>query len=205
MGPLLFALTLQPALEESLAAVPEAHLVASHDDVMLVATLEKVAALYAALESRKAPLGLSINPSKCAVCSPSPTAAAEVAKKLGLPHASEGIVVAGSPIGSRGFVEAFGKEAAAQVTGLVLKLMELPLELQLKHLLLRLSMVPRTTYLLRTGPINAVEGCMDDSVQEAASVTSRLMGLSNPRYRQTVGWKPRHSTIHIGVSTCYWY
>jgi hypothetical protein len=113
MGPLLFALALQPALEESLAAVTDAHLVAIHDDVTLVATAEKVAALYAALESRKAPLGLRTNPSKCAVYSPTPTAAAEVAKKLGLPHSSEGIVVAGSPIGSRGFVEAFGKEAAA--------------------------------------------------------------------------------------------
>jgi hypothetical protein len=128
VGPLLFALALQPALEDSLAAVAEAHLVAIHDDVTLVATAEKVAALYAALDSRTATLGLRINPSKCAVYSPTPTAAAEVARKLGLPHASEGIVVAGSPIGSRGFVEAFGKEAAAQVTGVVPKLMQLPLE-----------------------------------------------------------------------------
>jgi hypothetical protein len=147
--------------------------VAIHDDVMLVATAEKVAALYAALDSRKAPLGLCINPSKCAVYSPTPTAAAEVAKKLGLPHASEGIVVAGSPIGSRGFMEAFGKGAAAQVTGLVPKLMELPLELQHKHLLLRLSLVPRTTYLLQTGHLNRDEGCMDDSVQEAARCIRR--------------------------------
>jgi hypothetical protein len=158
-----------------LAAVTDAHLVAIHDDVTLVAAAEKVAALYAALESRKAPLGLRINPSKCAVYSPTPTTAAEVAKKLGLPHASEGIVVTGSPIGSRGFVEAFDK-VAAQVTGLVPKLMELPLEPQQKHLILRLSLIPRTPYLLRTGPINPDEGCMDDSVQEAARCIRRAGG-----------------------------
>jgi hypothetical protein len=175
-GPFLFALALQSALEESLAAVTDAHLVAIHDDVTLVATAEKVAALYASLDSHTAPLGLRINPSKCEVYSPTPPTAAEVAKKLGLPHAFEGIVAAGSLIGSRGLVEAFGKEAAAQVTGLVPKLMELPLELQHKHLLLRLSMVPRTTYLLRTGPLNPDEGCMDDSVQEAARCIRRAGG-----------------------------
>jgi hypothetical protein len=107
------------------------------------------------------------------VHSPTPTAAAEVTNKLGLPHASEGIVVAGSPTGSHGFVEAFGNEGAAQVTGLVPKLMQLPLKLQHKHLLLRLSMIPRTTYLLRTGPLNPDEGRMDDSVQEAARCIRR--------------------------------
>jgi hypothetical protein len=45
-------------------------------------------------------------------------------------------------------VEAFGKEAAA--TNVVRKAMELPLELQHKHLLLRLSMVLRTIYLPMT-------------------------------------------------------
>jgi hypothetical protein len=173
MGPLLFALALQPVLEESLVAVPEAHLVAIHNDVTLVATAEEMAALYAALESRKAPLGLRINPSKCAVYSPNPTAATEVARKLGLPHASEGIVVAGSPIGSRGFVKALGKDAAEQATGLVPKLMQLLLELEHKHLLLCLSMAPRTTYLLRTGPVNPEERCMDDSVQDAARCIRR--------------------------------
>jgi hypothetical protein len=61
MGPLLFALALQSALKESLAAVTDAHLVAFHDDVTLVATAEKVAARYAALDSCTTPLGLRTN------------------------------------------------------------------------------------------------------------------------------------------------
>jgi hypothetical protein len=46
--------------------------------------------------------------------------------------------------------------------------MELPLELQNQHLLLRLSMVPHTTYLLRARPIHKGAGCMDDAVRDAA-------------------------------------
>jgi hypothetical protein len=87
---------------------------------------------------------------------------------LGPLHVTEGIVVAGSPIGSH----SFGKMAAAKVTNLVPKLMELPLEFQHKQLLLRLSMVPRTTHL-RTGTIGPDEGCMDDSVQESARCIRR--------------------------------
>jgi hypothetical protein len=77
-------------------------------------------------------------------------------------------VVAGSPIGSRDCVEAFGRDKAAVLSRTVSKLMELPLELQNQHLLLRLSMVPRTTYLLRAGPIDKGAGCMDDAVRDAA-------------------------------------
>jgi hypothetical protein len=130
MGPLLFALALQQPLEESIAEVPDLHLVAIHDDVTLVALPEKVATLFHELASRTAPFGLRIAPTKCAVYSPSPTTPAEVAKTLALPHAPEGIVVAGSQIGSRDFVEAFGRDKAAAVSRTVSKLMELPLELQ---------------------------------------------------------------------------
>jgi hypothetical protein len=168
MGPLLFALALQQPLEELIAAVPDSHLVAIHDDVTLVAPPEKAAALFHELASRTAPLGLRIAPTKCAVYSPSPTTPAEVAKTLALPHAPEGIVVAGSSIGSRDFVEAFGRDKAAAVSRTVSRLMELPLELQNQHLLLRLSMVPRTTYLLRAGPIDIGAGCMDRAVRDAA-------------------------------------
>jgi hypothetical protein len=175
MGPLLFALALQQPLEESIAAVPDSHLVAIHDDVTLVALPEKVATLFHELASRTALLGLRIAPTKCAVYSPSPTTPAEVAKTLALPHAPEGIVVASSPIGSRDFVEAFGRDKAAAVSRTVSKSMELPLELQNQHLLLRLCMVPRTTYLLRAGPIEGA-GCMDDAVRDAALCIAKAGG-----------------------------
>jgi hypothetical protein len=60
MGPLLVALALKHPLEESIAAVPETHLVDIHNDVTLVATAEKVAALYDVLASCTAPLGCNM-------------------------------------------------------------------------------------------------------------------------------------------------
>jgi hypothetical protein len=100
--------------------------------------------------------------------SPTATDAAALAQKLSLPHETESIVVAGSPIGSPGFVQAFGSKTAKAVMSKVEKLVELPLEQQHKHLLLRLSMVPRLTYLMRTGPLDPAAGTMDPSVREAA-------------------------------------
>jgi hypothetical protein len=100
MGPLLFALPLLTPLEEAIAAVLDAHLVAVHDDVTLVGRPNRVQARYRVLETCTNPLGLHLWPSKCAVYSPTATDAAALAQKLRLPHETEGIVVAGSPIGS---------------------------------------------------------------------------------------------------------
>jgi hypothetical protein len=54
--------------------------------------------------------------------------------------------------------------------------MELPLELQHKHLLLRLSMVPGHTYLLRRGPLDPDAGSMDASVREPAEAIQQSGG-----------------------------
>jgi hypothetical protein len=78
--------------------------------------------------------------------------------------------VAGSPIGSPSFVQTFGSKTAEVVMSKVEELVEIPLELQHKHLLLPLSMVPRLTYLMRTGPLDPVAGSIDASVREAARV-----------------------------------
>jgi hypothetical protein len=76
-------------------------------------------------------------------------------------------VVAGSPISYPSFVQAYGSKTAGEVIT-VQTLMNLPLELQLKHLLLRLFMVPSLMHLLLTEPLDPDAGCMDTSVQEAA-------------------------------------
>jgi hypothetical protein len=144
MGPILFALALQTPLEEAMAAhlVPDAHLAAVHDDVTLVDRPNRMEALH---KSRG-----------CA--------------KAESPHETEGIVVAGSPIGSPSFVQAFGSKTAKAVMSKVEKVMELPLELQHKHLLLRLSMVPLLAYLMRTGPLDPAAGTMFAFGREAARV-----------------------------------
>jgi hypothetical protein len=131
-----------------------------------------VESLYRAFETRTNPLDLCARPSKCAVYSPT----AALVQKLSLPHEAKGIVVAGSPIGSPSFVQTFGRETVTAVMRKVEKLMELLLELQHKHLLLRLSMVPQLTYLLRTGPLDPDAGSMDASVREAARAIQQSGG-----------------------------
>jgi hypothetical protein len=170
MGPWLFDPALQTPLEEATAAVLDAHLVAVRDEVTLVGMLNRVEALYRALETHTHLLSLRVLPSKYAVYHPTATNAAALAQKPSLPHEAEGIVVAGSPIGSPSFVQTFSSKTARLVIRKVEKLMELPLELQHKHLLLRLSMVPRLTYPLRTGPLDPDAGSMDALVREAARV-----------------------------------
>jgi hypothetical protein len=170
MGPLLFNLALQTPLEETTAAVLDAHLVAVHDEVTLVDMFNRVEALYRALETHTRLLSLRVLPSKYAVYYPTATDAAALAQKLSLVHEAEGIVVAGSAISSPSFVQTLGSKTARSVIRKVEKLMELPLELQHKHLLLQLSMVPRLTYLLRTGPLDPDAGSMDALVREAARV-----------------------------------
>jgi hypothetical protein len=99
MGPLHFALALQTPLKEATAAVPDAHLVAVHDDITLVGRPNRVEALYRALETRTNPLDLRVWPSKCAVYSPTRTMGLHLRKSKS-PHEANGIVVAGSPINS---------------------------------------------------------------------------------------------------------
>jgi hypothetical protein len=63
MGLLLFALPLLTLLEEAIAAVVNAHLVAVHDDVTLVGRPNRVQTLYRASETRINLLGLLLWPS----------------------------------------------------------------------------------------------------------------------------------------------
>jgi hypothetical protein len=114
---------------------------------------------------------------KSTVCGPSQgAAAAHVAAALAIPHAQQGIVIAGSPAGSPIFVRDFGVQRSKQVTRAVTTLMALPLELQNKFLLLCLSMVPRLTYLLCVGPLDPSQGCMDEEVQTATRAIQEAGG-----------------------------
>jgi hypothetical protein len=54
--------------------------------------------------------------------------------------------------------------------------MERPLELQHKHLLLGLPMVPTLTYLLQPGLLNPEAGCMGHSAQNRAQEIQKAGG-----------------------------
>jgi hypothetical protein len=81
--------------------------------------------------------------------------------------------------------------------------MELPLELQNQHLLLLLSMVPCTTYLLRAGLIDkgATEaGCMDDAVRDAALCIAKAgADMVGPLFSPTAA---EHISLPLRLGSC---
>jgi hypothetical protein len=104
LGPFLFGLTLQGALEQVDAAALEGQVLALHDDVTLHGRVDALVTMDRVLRSSSEALGLSRARHKCAVYSPDPATRSRAARALDLPEARDGVVVAGSPVGTSSFV-----------------------------------------------------------------------------------------------------
>jgi hypothetical protein len=148
LGPLLFALTLQGPLEE-VAAMGLTRPLAYADDTFLQGAPAPTMQAFAALTALAAPLGLRSQPAKCAVHSVDPAAAAAVASQLGVRHAPEGILAAGTPLGAPAFQTAQADTRATRACSLMEELMELPLGAQDRWLLLHGSLQKRVAHLSR--------------------------------------------------------
>jgi hypothetical protein len=96
LGPLLFAITLQGPLEE-VAAMGLARPLAYADDTFLQGAPAPTMRAFAALTALAVPLGLHSQPAKCAVHSGDHATAAAIAGQLGVRHAPEGLLAAGTP------------------------------------------------------------------------------------------------------------
>ena len=157
LGPLLFANLLQAPLEEAIAAAPSIKGCAVHDDATLHGTPAEVQVSLERLRELTVPLGMRMRLDKCAAYSPNVGAAATVAHKLGMRHAEDGIVAAGSPVGSDSFVRAYVQRRVDIVRGVVKRLLELEghLTSQDAFLLLRNSISSRLTFLQRVVPAAA--------------------------------------------------
>jgi hypothetical protein len=70
-----------------------------------------------------------------------------------LPEAHDGVVVAGSPVGTSDFVASFTQERTEAVADMVDQSVELPLEHQDRFALMRKSTVPQLVHLVRTTPL----------------------------------------------------
>jgi hypothetical protein len=157
LGPLLFANLLQGPLEQAIAAAPSTKSCAVHDDAVLQGTPDDVRASLEKLQELTAPLGMRVRQDKCAVYSPRAELAAALARDLGMRHAVDGIVAAGSPVGSDSFVRAYVERRVDIVRGVVARLRELVghLSPQDGFLLLRCSISSRLTFLQRVVPATA--------------------------------------------------
>ena len=152
-GPLLFALSLQSCLERVATLHPQVAVVAYADDTFLQGPPDAVAAACLHLQQFGADMGLHCAPAKSVVYCGHRASASTVAAALGWPDdcaTDDGIVAAGSPLGDQEFVEEHIHTAAGKVLAQLHDLMQLPLPVQSKLLLLRKSVQHRLRHLPRT-------------------------------------------------------
>jgi hypothetical protein len=151
-GPLLFALALQGPLEMVREAYPDVRVVSYADDAHLQGPPEAAIEAFRPLVTATAPIGLTPSLPKCAAYAQSASTGLAVASALGIAHRPEGLVAAGTPLGSDAFVETDTRSRAKTVAGLVTALATLPLGRQDKFFLLRSSLQVRRTHLTRITP-----------------------------------------------------
>jgi hypothetical protein len=142
LGPLLFALTLQGPLEE-VAAMGLARPLAYADDLFLQGAPAPAMWVFAALTALAAPLGPHSQPAKCAVHSGYHATSTAVAGQLGVRHAPEGLLAAGTPIGTPSFQTANAESCAKRACHLMDELLALPLGDQDCWLVLHFSLQKR--------------------------------------------------------------
>ena len=142
LGPLLFALTLQPVLERVDAACEEAPLVSYLDDKEIVSKLTPAAAAFRRLcvdDDGVRSIGLEPRLPKCGIHGGDEELVAAEAAKLRIAHQLDGVTAVGTPLGSAEDVSnALGRRAATVKT-LVKTLVQLPLSVQSQFVLLRAS------------------------------------------------------------------
>ena len=139
LGPLLFALTLQPVLERVDAACEEALLVSYLDDMNIVGKLIPAAGSFRRVcvaDDEVRSIGLEPQLPKCGIYGGDKGPIAAEAAKLPITHQLNGFATVGTPLGSAEYVSnALGRRAAMAQT-----LVQLPLSVQSQLLLLRASL-----------------------------------------------------------------
>jgi hypothetical protein len=169
-GGLYFGLCLQGPLKAVQLSYPAAKPIAYYDDCNLQGPAEAVIPAFRALRDQCEGIGLHANLAKCGAYSRNVQAAADVAAALGIRHCVDGMMVAGTPIGTDEFVKAHVNAKAEAVSKSIDAVMETPLSAQDKLMLLRASTQHRTTHLMRVvrwelsgDAIQRVEGKVTDA------------------------------------------
>ena len=95
---------------------------------------------FTVLQARCSRVGLQVNTSKCSVYLRNHGAAQSVHSSTGVAHATRGLIVVGTPLGTKDFVRAHAQAKAEQAQCAVQKLLSLPLPAQCKFAVLQGSL-----------------------------------------------------------------
>ena len=126
LGPLLFAMVLNPALEHLATHHADTPCAAYVDDIVLQGKPEEVCHAFSALKERCAHVGLQVNDAKCHAYSLSHEAAQSVSSATGDTRALRVLGVAGTPLGEDEFVREIAAGKAEEAQCAVATLLTLP-------------------------------------------------------------------------------
>ena len=172
---LLFGLTTQGPLEALRLTIPRAPAVAVHDDTALQGRAADVIRAFHALRGLSAAIGLSVRLDKCGVFSRDAQAAEQTATALGIPHCVDGLVLAGTPVGTHAFVTAFAEKRADIICKAIDLMLEIPLPAQDQFLILRSSLQQRLVHLPRIAPWALVGAAVQRVERKTAQAAFSIM------------------------------
>jgi hypothetical protein len=115
LAPALFALTALGPMQCTQQAVPEVRILGIHDDMAVQGAPGVAARAYEHLCQEMARIGPQPQPAKCAAYSEDPAAGQAEADVAGVPFKPDGIVIAGSPVGTPNHAVAHARERCERV------------------------------------------------------------------------------------------
>ncbi len=175
------SLALQGPLEATQAAHPQAQIIAFFDDIHLVGKPQHVVPAFATLVEEVKRINLTPNPNKSLAYGLDTDISAGAPAELGIAHAQNGIVAAGTPIGSAHFMDACVAQRREAVKVLLDRLVELPspLTIQDKTLLTK-SLQLRLLHLTRTVPWEHASGSFRRHAADVRAAALQILGEPNP-------------------------
>lgn len=175
LGPLYFALALQDPLERMALVHPASAPLAYADDTFLQSSPAVVIPAFRTLCELGTTIGLIAKLPKCGVYSRNTANAAEVAAALGIAHRLDGLLVAGTPVGTDAFITAHADSRAESVCAAIDTLMDLPLPAQDQFLILRSALQPRLDHLARTSQWAFISAALALAENKTAEAVSKLV------------------------------
>ena len=173
MGPLCFALTLHPVVEQIKREVPELLINAWYlDDGTLCGSLSDIGSALAIIESVGPSRGLILNKSKSLLFVPADASPSNHAVPPAVPICSDGFELLGSPIGPSSYCESSVLKRVNKIQEALINLRDLH-DSQMEAILLRSCLsLPKIAFALRTCAPDLIRPALetfDDTIREALS------------------------------------
>lgn len=190
LGSLLFGLALQDPLEQTRDEHGSVAIAAAHDDCALQGPAAAVVEAFLTLCRLGGDIGLAAHPAKSRVYSANQEGAAYVAEQLGVEHCPDGLVLAGTPLGTDSFKAAYARKATDAACDAIDKLSELRsagLSAQDHFQVLKSSLQMRGAHLPRCIPAAQSQPAvaqLERKVAQAAAEIMLLPELSGPAAAQ---------------------